>query len=72
MKGDPTQAADCYAQAIQLKPNSPRVLCRLGKLHAAHGSPQKASTLFQQALKLQPENKMAREGLAKLEVMAMP
>jgi hypothetical protein len=43
------------------------VLCRLGKLHAAHGSTQQASTLFRQALKLQPENKAARDGLAKLE-----
>ncbi len=64
-----SEAISHYEQAIHLKPDYVDALNSLALIHAQGGRLDKAKEGWEKALSIDPQNKIARENLAKLEQM---
>lgn len=64
---DYSAAADLARDALQRKPDDPRLLTLEGIAYSSLGRPAEALAAFQQALKIEPDSLAAMEGAAQLQ-----
>ncbi|WP_413161390.1 tetratricopeptide repeat protein [Capilliphycus salinus ALCB114379] len=65
-QGQLEEAKDCYAKAIQLRPDFAEVFCNLGTLYAQQQEWQPAVICYQKAINLQPKFTIAYRNLARI------
>ncbi len=63
---DPAKARQCFENALQLDPGSSQACTGLGETFYLDGMDREAKVMFEWAVKNNPENKMAEEGLKKV------
>jgi predicted TPR repeat methyltransferase len=59
-------AADYFKQALQISPNDPQILTRLGMAEASMGHSAVAAQLYRKVLASIPDYPLARQGLEQL------
>jgi cytochrome c-type biogenesis protein CcmH/NrfG len=64
--GHHAEAAEYFKQALQVSPNDPQILSRLGMAEASMGHLALAAQLYQKVLASVPDYALARQGLEQL------